>query len=156
MGGDIEVMNYSDSGCEPIGDKLVKSSDLKATQIKGDLIPRAIDELPVLAVAGCFAEGETVISEARELRVKETDRIAAMTEELRKLGASVEDTDDGMIITGTGKLTGARCYGWGDHRIAMSVAVAATRATGDTEIEGAECVSVSYPGFFHDLRRLRK
>lgn len=156
MGGDIEIKNYTDTGCEPVGDILVKSSDLKGVEIKGDVIPRAIDELPVLAVAGCFAEGKTVISEAKELRVKETDRIDAMTTELRKLGARVEELEDGMVITGTGTLTGANCSGWGDHRIAMSLAVAATRAEGETEIKGSECVSVSYPGFFHDLRHLRK
>lgn len=156
MGGDIEVKNYTDTGCEPVGNILVKSSQLKGVEIKGDVIPRAIDELPVLAVAGCFAEGETVISEAKELRVKETDRIDAMTTELRKLGASVEELEDGMVINGTGALTGAICSGWGDHRVAMSMAVAATRAEGETEIEGSECVSVSYPGFFHDLRHLRK
>ena len=152
MGGDIEVTNYSDSGCEPIADILVRSSDLKGVEIKGAMIPRAIDELPVIAVAGCFAEGQTVIKEARELRVKETDRIKAMTTELGKLGASVEELEDGMVINGTGTLTGAKCSGWGDHRIAMAVAVAATRALGETEIEGSECVAVSYPGYFHDLR----
>lgn len=156
MGGDIEVKNFNDSGCEPVGDILVKSSDLKGVEVKGDLIPRAIDELPVLAVAGCFAEGETVISEAKELRVKETDRIEAMTTELKKLGASVEELEGGMVIKGTGALTGTKCSGWGDHRIAMSVAVAATGAKGETVIEGSECVAVSYPGFFHDLRHLMK
>jgi len=156
MGGDIEITNYSDSGCEPLADILVRSSDLKALEIKGDMIPKAIDELPVIAVAACFAEGETVIREAGELRVKETDRIKAVTTELRKLGASIEELDDGMVIKGKGALKGAKCSGWGDHRIAMAVAVAATRAEGETEIEGSECVSVSYPGFFHDLRHLRK
>lgn len=156
MGGNIEVLNYSDSGCEPVADILVKSSALKGVEIRGDVIPRAIDELPVLAVAGCFAEGETVISEARELRVKETDRIKAMTTELKKLGASIEELEDGMVIKGTGALTGAKCSGWGDHRVAMAVAVAGTRAGGETEIEGSECVAVSYPGFFYDLRHVRK
>lgn len=79
-----------------------------------------------------------------------------MTQELRKLGASIEELDDGMVIRGTGTLRGAKCSGWGDHRIAMALAVAGTRAEGETEIEGAECVSVSYPGFFYDLRQLRK
>ncbi len=156
MGGKIELINYSDSGCEPIADILVRSSDLKALEIKGDMIPKAIDELPVIAVAACFAQGETVIKEAGELRVKETDRIKAVTTELRKLGASVEELEDGMVIKGTNGLKGAKCSGWGDHRIAMAVAVAATRAEGETEIEGSDCVSVSYPGFFHDLRHLRK
>ena len=156
MGGDIEIMNFKDAGCEPVADILVKSSDLRATEIKGEIIPKAIDELPVIAVAACFSEGETVIREARELRVKETDRIKAVTQELRKLGASIEELDDGMVIRGTGALRGAKCSGWGDHRIAMALAVAGTRAEGETEIVGAECVSVSYPGFFYDLRQLRK
>jgi 3-phosphoshikimate 1-carboxyvinyltransferase len=156
MGGNIEISNYSDAGCEPVADILVRSSDLKALEIKGDTIPKAIDELPVIAVAACFSEGETVIREARELRVKETDRIKAVITELRKLGASIEELDDGMVIKGTGALRGAKCSGWGDHRIAMAIAVAATCAEGETEIKGAECVSVSYPGFFHDLRHLRR
>lgn len=156
MGGDIELTNRSESGGEPTADILVRSSDLKALEIKGDMIPRAIDELPVIAVAACFAEGETAIREAAELRVKETDRIKAVTAELTKLGASIEEFDDGMSIKGKGRLTGAKCSAWGDHRMAMAVAVAATRAEGETEIDGSECVSVSYPGFFHDLRHLRK
>jgi 3-phosphoshikimate 1-carboxyvinyltransferase len=156
MGGNIEIVNFRDTGCEPVADILVKSSDLRATEIKGEIIPKAIDELPVIAVAACFSEGETVIREARELRAKETDRIKAVTQELRKLGASIEELDDGMVIRGTGALRGAKCSGWGDHRIAMALAVAGTRAEGETEIEGAECVSVSYPGFFYDLRQLRK
>lgn len=156
MGGDIEITNYSDEGCEPLADILVRSSGLKAVQIKGDMIPKAIDELPVIAVAACFAEGETAIREAGELRVKETDRIKAVTTELRKLGASIDEFDDGMVIKGTGVLRSAKCSGWGDHRIAMALAVAATRAEGETEIDGSECVSVSYPGFFQDLRHLRK
>ena len=120
------------------------------------MIPKAIDELPVIAAAACFAQGETIIKEARELRVKETDRIKAMTTELSKLGASVTEFEDGMSIKGGETLKGAKCSSWGDHRIAMAVAVAATRAEGATEIDEAECVSVSYPGFFDVLGRLRK
>ena len=156
MGGNIEITNYSDTGCEPVADIIVCSSNLKALEIKGNMIPRAIDELPVIAVAACFAEGQTVIREARELRVKETDRIKAVTSELKKLGASIEELEDGFVINGTGNLKGSQCSGWGDHRIAMALAVAATRADGETRIDGAECVSVSYPGFFHDLRQFRK
>jgi 3-phosphoshikimate 1-carboxyvinyltransferase len=138
-----------------VGDVLVRASTLKSAEIKGDIIPRAIDELPVIAVAACFAEGETIIKDARELRVKETDRIKAVTTELRKLGAEVEELDDGMIIEGKEMLTGAKCSSWGDHRIAMALAVAGTRAKGITEIEDAECVSVSFPGFFDVMKRLR-
>lgn len=155
MGGNIEILNERESGGEPVGDILVRSSALRSVQIKGDMIPRTIDELPVISVGACFAEGETVIKDAKELRVKETDRIRAMTTELRKLGAQVEELDDGMIILGKENLRGAMCSSWGDHRIAMAVAVAGSRADGITEIEDTECVSVSFPGFFDAMRRLR-
>jgi 3-phosphoshikimate 1-carboxyvinyltransferase len=123
--------------------------------VGGALIPRAIDELPVVAVAACFAEGITVIEDAGELRVKETDRISAMTSELRRLGADVVETDDGMIIRGGKPLRGAYCSSWGDHRVAMAVAVAATAADGETTIENASVVSISFPGFFRKLSELR-
>ncbi len=155
MGADINTINTKTLNNEPVGDLLVKSSNLKATVIDGDTIPRAIDELPVIAVAACFAEGKTVIKDARELRVKETDRIEAISTELNKLGGEVEEFEDGMSITGTGELRGATCSSRGDHRIAMAMAVAATAAVGDTVIEGAEAVSVSYPNFFNDLKSLR-
>ena len=155
MGGNIEILHERELNGEPVGDILVRASTLKSAEIKGDIIPRAIDELPVIAVAACFAEGETIIKDARELRVKETDRIKAVTMELRKLGAEVEELDDGMIIEGKEMLTGAKCSSWGDHRIAMALAVAGTRAKGITEIEDAECVSVSFPGFFDVMKRLR-
>lgn len=156
MGGNIELLNEREVSGEPVGDILVKSSDMRGTEIKGEMIPKAIDELPVIAAAACFADGETIIKDARELRVKETDRIRVMTAELRKLGAQVREFEDGMSITGGGSLKGAQCSSWGDHRIAMAVAVAATRAGGETVIDDADCVSVSYPGFFDVLRRLRK
>jgi len=155
MGGNIEIMNERELSGEPVGDILGKSSILRGIEIKGEMIPRAIDELPVITVAACFAEGETVVRDARELRVKETDRIKAMTTELKKLGAEVEELDDGVIIKGKEILKGAKCSSWGDHRIAMSLAVAGTRAKGVTEIEDAECVSVSFPGFFDVMRKLR-
>ena len=156
MGGNIELLNEREVSGEPVGDILVKSSDMRGTEIKGEMIPKAIDELPVIAAAACFADGETIIKDARELRVKETDRIRAMTAELSKLGAHIREFEDGMSITGGGSLKGAQCSSWGDHRIAMAVAVAATRAGGETVIDDADCVSVSYPGFFDVLRRLRK
>src|SRR3990172_2753522 len=124
-------------------------------QIATDIIPKAIDELPVIAVAACFAEGETIITDAKELRVKETDRIKAMTTELKKLGAEVEELDDGMIIKGKENLIGGKCSSWGDHRVAMALAVAGTRAKGTTVIDGGNCVSVSFPGFFDVMKRLR-
>ena len=155
MGGDIEIINQRDVNGEPIGDIVARSSNLMATEISGDLIPKAIDELPLVAVAASFAEGETLIKDAKELRVKETDRIAAMASELGKMGVRIEEFEDGMLINGTESLVGAKCKSWGDHRIAMSIAIAATRANGETEIEDADCVSVSYPGFFEVIDELR-
>ena len=141
---------------EPVGDIFAKHSDLKGIEIRGELIPKAIDELPIVAVAACFAEGTTTISEAKELRVKETDRITAMVSELKKLGADIQELADGMVINGVEKLTGNKCLSWGDHRIAMSIAVAATLANRETEIEDADCVAVSFPEFFDLLEVLRK
>ncbi len=155
MRGDIEIVNKRDLSGEPVGDILVRSSVLKAIEIKGEMIPKAIDELPVIAAAACFAAGETIIKDAKELRVKETDRIKAIATELRKLGTQIEELDDGMIIRGRENLKGACCSSWGDHRVAMALAVAATRADGITEIEDAECVSVSFPGFFDVMKKLR-
>ena len=156
MGGNIDIINEREANGEPIGDIIARSSDLHATEISGELIPKAIDELPLVAVAACFAEGESLIRDARELRVKETDRIKAMATELGKLGARIEEFEDGMSIHGSESLTGSTCSSWGDHRIAMSIAIAGTRAKGETEILDAECVSVSYPGFFKVIDELRQ
>ncbi len=148
MGADISVENRRECCGEPVGDVIARHCALRAVRIEGESVSRAIDELPVISVAACFAEGETVISGAEELRVKETDRISAMTGELSKLGADIRETQDGMIINGTGELYGARCESRGDHRVAMSLAVAATRARGETVIGDAGCVSISFPEFF--------
>lgn len=148
MGADISVENRRECCGEPVGDLIARYGALGAVRIEGESVSRAIDELPVISVAACFAEGETVISGAGELRVKETDRISAMTDELSKLGADISETPDGMIINGTGELRGARCESRGDHRVAMSLAVAATRARGETVIGDAGCVSISFPEFF--------
>ena len=148
MGADISVENRRERCGEPVGDVIARHGALRAARVEGESVSRAIDELPVIAVAACFAEGETVISGAGELRVKETDRISAMTGELSKLGADIRETPDGMVINGTGELRGARCESRGDHRVAMSLAVAATRARGETVIGDAGCVSISFPEFF--------
>lgn len=155
MGGDIRVLNQREECGEPVGDILIKSSELKGIEIKGGWIPKTIDELPVIAVAACFAEGTTKISEAKELRVKEVDRIKAMTSEFQKLGARVSELEDGMIIKGVKSLRGAECESWGDHRVAMSLCVAATRAEGETTINGTDCINISYPGFFNTFKNLR-
>ena len=154
MGGDITMLDEREVSGEPVADILVRSSALKGVTIGGALIPRAIDELPVVAAAAAYAEGTTVIKDAAELRVKETDRIKAIATELGKMGADVEEFEDGMAITGKERLSGARCESWGDHRIAMAVAVAASRAEGETEIDDAEAVAVSFPEFFEVLKGL--
>ena len=148
MGADISIENRRECCGEPVGDIVARHCALRAVRIEGESVSRAIDELPVISVAACFAEGETVISGAGELRVKETDRISAMAGELSKLGADISETRDGMVINGTEQLRGARCESRGDHRVAMSLAVAATRARGETVIGNAGCVSVSFPEFF--------
>lgn len=153
MGGDVEIVNKT-AAAEQAADLVIRSSKLKATEISGDLIPRLIDELPVLALLATQAEGKTVIKDAEELRVKETDRIEAVADGLRKLGADVETTEDGMIISGPVKLTGAPVSTFGDHRLGMSWAVASLIAEGETEIIGKECISVSYPDFFDHLHYL--
>ena len=154
MGGDVTLVNENTDGAEPCADLLIRSSSLHATTVEGDLIPTLIDELPVIAVLAAFAEGTTVIKDAAELKVKESDRIAVMTENLRRMGADVEPTDDGMIIHGGKPLHGATIDPHLDHRIAMSFAVAALVADGETEIQDADCVKISYPGFYADLEGL--
>lgn len=154
MGGDVTLVNENTDGAEPCADLLIRSSSLHATTIEGDLIPTLIDELPVIAVLAAFADGTTVIKDAAELKVKESDRIAVMTENLRRMGAEVEPTDDGMVIHGGKPLHGATIDPHLDHRIAMSFAVAALAADGETEIQDADCVKISYPGFYADLEGL--
>ncbi|MCD8076583.1 MAG: 3-phosphoshikimate 1-carboxyvinyltransferase [Lachnospiraceae bacterium] len=156
MGADITLLNEDHSGAEPCADLLVRSSHLKAVEIGGDLIPTLIDELPVLAVLAAFADGTTVIRDAAELRVKESDRIAVMTENLTRIGCPVEATPDGMIITGGQPLHGATIDPYKDHRVAMSFAVAALACTGEMEILDADCVKISYPGFYEDMAALCK
>jgi len=123
-------------------------------QIGGSLIPRLIDEIPLIAVAGCVARGTTIIRDAAELRVKETDRIRATVKELSRLGADIEELPDGMIIRGGKKLKGAECYSYYDHRLAMTLAIAALIAQGETVIHDAEVAAMSYPAFWRDLERL--
>lgn len=142
------------TGGEPMADLLVTSGQLQGIEIGGDMIPRIIDELPVLAVAACFAKGATVIRDAQELRVKESDRIATTVAELGRLGARIEAQEDGMVVQGTGKLVGAPCQSHGDHRLAMALAVAGLLAEGVTTIHGAEAAAVSYPDFWHHLAQL--
>jgi len=154
MGAGIELANGSNLSNEPRGNLLVSGRQLKATTIEGDLIPRLIDEIPIIAVAATQAHGTTTIRDAGELRVKESDRIAALTQELRKMGADIEEYEDGMVINGPTPLKGARVNSHGDHRIAMSLAVAGLVADGETIVEDSEAIAISYPGFERTLSEL--
>lgn len=154
MGADIEILNPSAGSGEPVADLLVRHSSLHGTEIGGAVIPTLIDELPVIAAMACLADGKTVIRDAAELKVKESNRIAVMTEGLSAMGARVEETADGMIIHGGSPLHGAVIDSRKDHRIAMTFAVTALAASGQTEILDTDCVSISYPGFYGDLKRL--
>ncbi len=154
MGADITVLNENSNGPEPSADLLVKYSHLKGVTIGGDIIPTLIDELPILAVLAAFAEGTTTIKDASELHFKESDRINVMTDNLNRIGASVTSTQDGMIIDGGKSLHGAVIDAHKDHRVAMSFAVAGLACSGEMKIPDAECVSISYPGFYKDLLSL--
>lgn len=156
MKADITLLNENTDSGEPTADLLVRTSSLKGCTIGGALIPTLIDELPVIAVMACFAQGTTVIRDAAELKVKESDRIAVMTENLTSMGAQVTATDDGMIIEGGHPLHGAVIDSHLDHRIAMSFAIAALNADGETKIQGADCVTISYPEFYQDLQIIQK
>jgi 3-phosphoshikimate 1-carboxyvinyltransferase len=150
MGAQVTRSELQSEG-EPRGNILVKGGELSATVIGGTEIPNVIDELPILAVAGALARGKTLIRDAEELRVKETDRIAAVAHNLRLMGVNVTERPDGMEIEGGAKLHGATLPCFGDHRIAMAFAIAGLFAEGTTTIEGSECIATSYPGFEHHL-----
>ena len=154
MGARITLESPRSEGGEPVADLVAESSDLEAVEIAGDLVPRLIDEVPVLAVAACFARGTTVIRDAQELRVKESDRISTTVNELSRLGASIEEMEDGMKIRGTGTLVGDRCASCDDHRLAMALAVAGLVSEGETAIDGAQAASISYPQFWQHIREL--
>jgi 3-phosphoshikimate 1-carboxyvinyltransferase len=154
MGADIALRDRREQAGEPVADILVRYRKLQATTIGGDLIPRAIDELPVIAVAAASAAGTTFIRDAAELRVKESDRIATIASELRKMGAQVRELPDGMEITGRERLAGAVCDSHGDHRIAMSMAVAGLAASGETTVRDTSWIETSFPGFRRMLEQL--
>ena len=154
MGADIQLENERTVAGEPVADLRVRSSSLKACTIAGDLIPRLIDEIPILAVAAVFAQGTTIIRDAEELRVKESDRIEVMAKQLNSMGAKVTELPDGMEITGGTPLTGTDVDSYTDHRIAMSLAIAALNSTGTTTINRAEAASISYPDFIPTLQQV--
>ena len=157
MGASIDVGEERMVGEEPVADICVRSSRLEGVEVSGALVPRMIDELPALAVAAAFATGRTVVRDAAELRVKESDRIAAITAQLRRLGTAIEERPDGFVIEGgrpSGEGRGARVTGGGDHRLTMALAVAGMLADGETIVEDGEAVAISYPGFWRDLEQL--
>jgi 3-phosphoshikimate 1-carboxyvinyltransferase len=154
MGAEIELEPVGERGGEPISTLRVRASELRGTEVGGDEIPRAIDELPLLALAACFAEGETTIRDAAELRRKESDRVATTCAALEALGARVEAREDGMRIEGGGALRGGTISSHGDHRIAMLGAVAGLVSCEGVAVEGMDAAAVSYPGFEVDLASL--
>jgi 3-phosphoshikimate 1-carboxyvinyltransferase len=156
MGARVALENRREAGGEPVADLRVSTSALRAAEIGGALVPRAIDELVLLAVAATQAEGRTVVRDAQELRVKESDRIYTIVSELRKMGARIEERPDGFVVEGPVPLRGAAVRSYGDHRLAMSLAVAALAASGESIVAGAECVNVSFPGFLEALNGIRR
>jgi len=154
MEADIQLENQRVVAGEPVADLRVRHGQLKGCEIAGDLIPRLIDEIPILAVAAVFAQGKTVIRDAAELRVKESDRLAVMASQLNRMGAKVQELPDGLEITGGTPLQSNEVDSYTDHRIAMSMAIAALNATGTTTIHGAQAAAVSYPDFTTTLQRL--
>lgn len=156
MGADITLENVHTSAGETVAGITVRSSSLKGTTVGGDIIPRLIDELPIIAVAAVFADGQTVIKDAQELKVKETNRIRAVVDEFNKCGIDITETDDGMIINGGKSIHGADFKTYGDHRMAMSLTVLAQLADGESTLDDSDCACVSYPTFFDDFYKLGK
>jgi len=154
MGANISLENYIDNGGEPVADIVVRYSELTGTKVGGGIIPTLIDEIPIIAILACFAKGQTVIKDAAELKVKESNRIDVMVENLSRMGADITATPDGMIINGGKPLHGTTIESKSDHRIAMSFAIASLLAEGETIIQNAECVDISYPNFYADLKEL--
>lgn len=156
MGADITLENVHTSAGETVADITVRSSSLKGTTVGGDIIPRLIDELPIITVAAVFADGQTVIKDAQELKVKETNRIRAVVDEFNKCGIDITETDDGMIINGGKSIHGADFKTYGDHRMAMSLTVLSQLADGESTLDDSDCACVSYPTFFDDFYKLGK
>jgi 3-phosphoshikimate 1-carboxyvinyltransferase len=155
MGATLEISQPEVDSFEPMGDLTIKTSNLQGTVIEGELIPRLIDEIPIIALLATQAAGKTIIKDAAELKVKETNRIDTVVNELSMLGAEIEATEDGMIIYGGSKLTGGRVSSHGDHRIGMMLAIASLLCEGEVELENPEAISVSYPNFFSHLSSLQ-
>lgn len=155
MGGDIKIRNKRMLSCEEVCDIEVKSSMLTAIEIQGDIIPTMIDEIPIFSIASLFAKGTTVIRNAEELKIKESNRIKVLATEIKKLGGKVEETLDGLIIEGGHPLYATKVSAHNDHRIAMSLAIVGLKTTGTTEIDSTDCINVSFPNFFSILEKLK-
>ncbi len=151
MGADISVLNPRDQSGEPVGDLRIRSADLRGISIGAEMVPKTIDEFPILCVAAALAEGVTRISGAKELRVKETDRIKAMAEELQRLNVAIQEEPDGLVIQGKAVLKGAACRSYGDHRVAMSLAVAGLAADAPVSVDEVDCIETSFPDFHGKL-----
>ncbi|MCG1023052.1 3-phosphoshikimate 1-carboxyvinyltransferase [Sutcliffiella horikoshii] len=156
MGASLSYSNVVEDGPEPYADITVETSDLNGVEISGDIIPRLIDEVPIIALMATQAEGTTIIKDAEELKVKETNRIDTVVNELKKLGADIEATEDGMIIKGKTKLHGGTLDSYGDHRIGMMGAIASLIADGETILQNDIAINVSYPSFFEHMESLRR
>jgi len=154
MGGDISVEEEREQGGELVADLTVRSSRLHGVTVNGDTIPRLIDEIPLIALAGALAAGDTIVRDAAELRVKESDRIASTARELRRFGVAIDEHPDGLTVHGGARLLAAEGESGGDHRLAMTVAIAGLLASGESVVHDADCVSVSYPSFWDDMERL--
>jgi len=155
MGADISIENQREESGEPVGDIVVKSGiPLKGMTVEGSLIPNLIDEIPLLAILGIFAQGKTEIKNAQELRIKESDRIASIVTELRRMSVRIEEKEDGFVIFGPQRIKGARVYSHFDHRIAMALAIAGLAAEGETVIQDSECIAISFPDFERTLLSL--
>ncbi|MEH7114431.1 3-phosphoshikimate 1-carboxyvinyltransferase [Neobacillus niacini] len=155
MGANLEIHQNEADAFEPTGDLTIKTSSLKGTVIEGDVIPRLIDEIPIIALLATQAEGKTIIKDASELKVKETNRIDTVVNELTKLGATIEATEDGMVIHGGSILSGGTVSSHGDHRIGMMLAIASLLCKDQVKLEDPEAISVSYPNFFNHLNSLK-
>jgi 3-phosphoshikimate 1-carboxyvinyltransferase len=154
MGAKLKVDRVSKEGGEPVAEVSIETSRLMGIRIRGNMIPRIIDEIPLIALAGACANGNTVIRGAQELRVKESDRIRTTVSELSKIGVDIEELSDGMVIHGGGGIKGGECQSYGDHRLAMTMGIASLVSKGEIVIHDAEAVTVSYPGFWEELERI--
>ncbi|HED24743.1 MAG TPA: 3-phosphoshikimate 1-carboxyvinyltransferase, partial [Firmicutes bacterium] len=155
MGVSMEIVNRRFWGKEPVADIAVRGgATLKGIKVRGKMIPRLIDEIPILAVAAALAEGRTEINDAAELRVKETDRISTLAGQLERIGVKIEEKEDGLVIEGKNRLVGNDVESCGDHRIAMALAVAGLAAEGDTAVHNAGVIGISFPGFMAAMRSL--